>query len=744
MEERPLPEGLDRCEDEQISRPGVVQPHGVMFALDPDNLVVRHVSENSEAVLNRSPESLVGVKITELVAASNRESLEGVLKNKLNSYSNPLSLEIGLEGEGRFFDGIASRAGELILLELDGEHPGNFQGDASRRSLEHHFELTSSTLMALAGSDSVAAAGQSLCENVKEFLGFDRVMLYVFADDGHGEVLAEARENELSPFLGLHYPASDIPENARQLYVQNLIRLIADVDAVPVDLYPPNPELDMTHATLRAVSPFHIRYLQNMGVTASMSISLVEGGKLWGLIACHHYSGPFEIPATRRISCVHLAMAVAGRLAAIQKQNEADQFLQRKDRLTRKIITLSKMRDLPEAFSQRAKGILDVFLADGLTFLSDRKDLTHGHALDPLRSRQLLKYLSPKSDGIQMSNSLRADFPSFEWREDEPAGVLVLRFGSQATLLLFRSERVSNVRWAGKQESKEDGPLTPRASFEEWVESVEGRCLEWSETDLRLASEFYSSLATHVLRQLARLNELNAKLKEQNDEIQQFAYTVSHDLKAPLVSVNGWIGVLEEDLEAGEYGELSHAIKRIRTAASRMGNLIEDLLEYSRIGRSEGQVEEISLNEMLRELAGTMETELEEKGIELRIQPDLPTVRGLTNSIYQIFLNLLSNAVKYGSSHSQPVIEVSCETTEFAVRCAVRDNGDGIAPEYHQKIFELFQRLSNDGEGTGVGLASVAKNVQIHHGECGVISLPDSGAEFWFTLPHKHPDNHEL
>jgi two-component system, LuxR family, sensor kinase FixL len=231
------------------------------------------------------------------------------------------------------------------------------------------------------------------------------------------------------------------------------------------------------------------------------------------------------------------------------------------------------------------------------------------------------------------------------------------------------------------------------------------------------------------------LREVNRTLREKNREMEQFVYTVSHDLKSPLVTILGFVGVLNEDVADGRLDEVERSVERIERAARHMSDLIGDLLELSRIGRASHTLMEIDIGTVVRQVLDRVEEQVAAAGVQVELQEPLPRVMADRSRIAQVFENLLTNAIKYGSCGPSPSIQIGAETAAHEVRLFVRDNGPGIEPEYHEKIFGLFQRLDTRQEGTGVGLALVARVMDVHGGRVWVESAAGQGATFWLAFP---------
>ncbi|RYF65125.1 MAG: GAF domain-containing protein [Cytophagaceae bacterium] len=297
---------LSNCDQEPVQWPGFIQSYGYLLALHPGTFEVWQASENVVELTQRPLNELIGLSVSELLLGD----LPGIVVQELlivaTRNGNPEAFtpyQVTIYGDNWLV--LLHRHDGALILELE---PAAKPTTLIQVSMQ---TLLSLTITDIQRSTTLTELLAKTAVNVKAVTGFDRVMVYRFGEDWHGEVIAEAREDFLEPFLGLHYPASDIPKQARELYKINLVRGIVDVQQPRVGIYPTtylthNRPLDLTHAHLRAVSPLHIEYLQNMGVRSSMSISLLDRGELWGLIACHHYTGPrfIDYPARQSIKLV--------------------------------------------------------------------------------------------------------------------------------------------------------------------------------------------------------------------------------------------------------------------------------------------------------------------------------------------------------------------------------------------------------------------------------------------------------
>ena len=729
---------LHACDREKVHVPGTIQPHGLLFVLDSESMAILQCSANVREIMGVELADVIGQSIIKLLMPKASEELVHLLNDAGTAFSNPLQISTSASGKKVVYDAIAHRLDDQIVVELENPGSGKTSNSVSSRSLDHYFKLTTRTLNLIEGLSDTRLASRIICDEIRAFTGFDRVMFYEFAPDNHGVVVAESKSDGLEPFEGLHYPATDIPKQARELYAKNWLRIIHDVDSKPVGLYPADRELDMSHCTLRSVSPIHIQYLKNMGVASSMSISLVEKGKLWALIACHHYSGPLFVPYTDRVSCVHFGIVLGLRLVAKMRQALADEVERRKNVLatvTRNMPLTGEFFEMLQGRSIEWRELMD---ADGVLIMQGGNSLTDGDVPGETFVVDLMECLrARKTEDFFISEKVSHDLPELSHVPLEATGVVVVGLGSGSQIFFFRKETTVEMRWGGDPNKAVDPaqPLTPRASFEEWKETMLGLSRHWTMADREIANELRSGLAGLFIQHNQKLEHLNRELARKSAEIEQFTYSVSHDLKSPLFTINGFVGALEEEVEARDWEAVKHCLSRISGLTERMGLLIDDLLDFSKIGRVHGDPEQIDMISLLKGLREEFEAQIADAGATLEIADDLPTIKGYPEEIFRVFQNYVENALKYGHETENLRIEIDAEHVKGFIRFRVKDNGPGIDPRYHDKIFELFQRIDTKRSGTGLGLASVAKVAQLHNGSSGVDSEVGKGAIFWLQIP---------
>jgi light-regulated signal transduction histidine kinase (bacteriophytochrome) len=491
------PPDTSACEREPIHQPGSIQPHGLLLLVrEPDGVVVQ-ASANAAAMLGL--DAVLGRRLRDLGG----DLAAAVLPRMLEPLDGPPAVFRASAGAaGAAFDALMHRPpGGGLVVELE---PAQAQPDIARR------------VEAALQSFLSCYALRPLCEQAarvfREIAGHDRVMVYQFAEGGHGEVFAEDRRPDLESLLGNHYPASDIPQTARRLYERNLLRVVADAHYTPVPLEPSrNPltgdHLDLSHSMLRSVSPVHVQYLKNMGVRGTMVCSIMVGGRLRGLVACHHET-PKRVPVTVRSACALLAEALSTRMAALEAFVEAQAELAARRLEQRLVEAISRKGDWRDALFDNPASLLQPLGATGAALLFEGGVQTMGDvpATDSLREVGAWLDARPRG-GVIATNSLRADAPALAALTPIAAGVLAAPVSAMPGeyLVWFRPEQLRTVVWGGdpnKPVTVADGQrgLGPRHSFAKWQQMVEGSCEPWSQKELATARLIGDSVADVIIQ----------------------------------------------------------------------------------------------------------------------------------------------------------------------------------------------------------------------------------------------------
>ena len=499
---------LTNCEDEPIHVPGAIQPHGLLLALDPDTQAVAVASANVDALAGVSADEAVGRPLECLLGDPlaehvRRRLAEGVL-------DEPLVVHLPHDLPGS----LAGAEVDVALHRTDARLVVEVETVGRPRSVMLSYQSARAAMARLAAETTVLGLAGQLAQEVAELTGVDRVMVYRFDRAWNGEVIAEERRDDLNPFLGLHYPASDIPAQARRLYTVNWTRLIADVDYEPVPLHPvrdpvTRAPLDLSFSTLRSVSPIHLEYLRNMGVTASMSISIVVGGELWGLIACHHYSGPHRPSQDARSAAEFLGQVASQQIAERERTDASARALRTSDMLTRMLGRLAGSSEPALDALVADPELLTLMGATGVVMRADGRLHSRGTVPPPAAIPAIVdRLLGPGDGSLGHTDRLAELHPALAAPEgDEPAGALVIGEGPDRWLMWLRPAMERTVDWGGDPRNKqiasgEDAGvrLSPRKSFEKWREVVSGRSVPWLDADAEAARNLRGHLSSLMLK----------------------------------------------------------------------------------------------------------------------------------------------------------------------------------------------------------------------------------------------------
>jgi two-component system, chemotaxis family, sensor kinase Cph1 len=421
---------LTNCDREPIHIPGQIQPHGVLLVLQEPELTIIQVSSNTQAVMGRVPEALLGTPLSDLLNESQIQQIQQCLTADFERV-NPLSLAIACPDQAIEFDGIVHRWDGMVLLELEPK------ASAEEPDFFDFYHQVKEPITRIQRAPTLLDLCQVVVKEIRRVTGFERVMVYQFDSEGAGTVIAEDTNQE-TPYLNLRYPSSDIPKQARQLYTLNWLRLIPDARYQPVSLIPDhNPltdqPLDLSLSVLRSVSPIHLEYLHNMGVTASMSISLMQDQKLWGLIACHH-SEPKYIPYHIRTVCEFVGQVMSAELANKASGEDSDYKRQLKSLQTQFVETLSQADYFLEGVERLNTQLLHLTNATGAVVCSGDRYIGVGKIPSEAEIYALLDWIKPRlNQSVFETRSLPKQYPAAEAYKAIASGVLALEISRITT-----------------------------------------------------------------------------------------------------------------------------------------------------------------------------------------------------------------------------------------------------------------------------------------------------------------------
>jgi PAS domain S-box-containing protein len=486
-----LEEALRNCESEPIERPGRIQSHGALLAIDPITLEITLVSENIGAFLDRAPAEILGAKLAEVLGGSATDRLSKLMVEQLHQ---PRKFLAKFDGTGKSAEATVHRRGANVVLELEHPEPEGSQGiitlnEWMHRCIDTHRE-----------NETLVEYCHSIAEAFRELSGYDRTMIYRFHSDDHGEVIAESRRSDLEAYLGLHYPASDIPRQARELFSKNKVRVLVDARASPIPLLgrgsgTPSDQLDMTYCYLRAISPVHLEYLENMGVRATLVVAILQGSRLWGLLVCHH--GEVRKPSQAIQMACHYFSELISVEVAIHEHRERLQAEDAAVDLKRRIFaTIADELDWKDAILDRPDPCKAPIRSTGFAIVAGDEVRSVGQVPDESVVLEIKDWIVRNQPGSIFSTEtfglIAAEFAD----HSAATGILAVEIGRGPSthLIWFRQEVIREVVWAGNAAkglvADEQGVrLSPRKSFVAWKSRILGHSPPWEAADLVVAKE---------------------------------------------------------------------------------------------------------------------------------------------------------------------------------------------------------------------------------------------------------------
>lgn len=697
---------LTNCDREPIHQLGAIQPFGFLLAVTPDWLVAR-ASANAADYFGQPADALIGAPITELLAGDAIHELRNrltVLRGD-DAVERVFSVALLAGRSDECFDCAVHLSGSLIVIEAE-------RSDA--RSPLDTASLIRSMMARLDAAPDLKGYWREGARQVRALTGFDRVMVYRFDRDGSGEVVAEATRAGIGSFLELRYPASDIPKQARELYLRTPFRIIADVDAVPVPIVPAVDErgdpLDLSLSTLRSVSPIHIEYLKNMGVGASLSISIIVNGKLWGLFACHHYGA--RCPSFDRRTVAELFGQMFALKLESRERRESGAFEQAAraagDRLLAAVASDATLLGDPEWFGDTLRQIIP---CDGVGIWLDGKVAASGLAppLDALPA--LVRRLNAMAAGrVFATDHIAGVLPDAADYAAAAAGVLAIPVSRKPRdyVMLFRQEKVRTVKWAGDPHKPAhygvNGPrLTPRESFAAWSQEVRGRSAAFSDMELRIAETLRASLIEVVLRMTEAAEDDRRRASERQELL---IAELNHRVRNILALIRGLVrqsrdpGALTSDYIALLEG-------RIESLARAHDQITQDNWGPARLAPLFETEAQAYLGAKVERLTIT--------GPSVMLEPAAFSTMAL------VVHELTTNSAKYGALSDNGRVAVDWTTA---------DNGDLIIT-WTERGGPAVQPPTRQGFGTTI----IQRSIPYDLGGTADVDYRMSGLEARFTIP---------
>ena len=751
---------LTTCDSEPVQTPGCIQAHGALLVLRLTDLTILQASDNTEQFFGERPDMLLGQSVARVIGAARQAYLQNMLLRESLERNVLYAFTIPERGGEAALDVCIHTTDGVAVLEFEAT------GRQSAPTERDYFSLVKSAVGRLQTATGLRNFCEHVATEVRGMSGLDRVMVYRFHADQHGEVFAESKRDDLPAWLGLHYPATDIPQPAREIFKKLWVRPLQHAAGPLVELVPlANPDtgrpLDMTHCALRAASVMYTQYLANMGVAATLVMPILVDGELWGLIVGHQYA-PTCFGYQLRAACELIAQVVSLQLKSTE-YIEQQAYRLKVETVHQQLIAKAAQNGDLMAFFNGQPTLLDAMEADGAALFHMGRWWHVGRTPTDPQLDALAAWLNQRAEfdqgerPVYATDALSRDYPAGADIANVASGVLAVRVSRlrQDLILWFRPETIQTINWAGDPNDKIVGAgthgarLTPRGSFELFAESVRARALPWTTMEIESAQRLRMLVMELVVARAEQLAELNIDLTTSNEELDAFAYVASHDLKEPLRGIHRYAHQMMESTLGLDPANRERAESLMRLTL-RMDSLLDSLLHFSRMGRTNLDFEDVDLNSVVADALEMVGVRPADNACTIVLARALPMARCNEVRVREIFSNLISNALKY-TRQAQPRIEIGYlapaepglpanappETSGQTVYF-VRDDGIGIDKRHFEQIFRMFKRLNGRDEyggGMGAGLSVVKKVVGRHGGVIWVDSARDTGSTFYFTLP---------
>lgn len=771
--------GLQACENEPIHQSGGIQPIGVLLVLDAVHYRVIQVSANSGDLLGKAPQDLLDQKFDAVVAPHLAAAVRTWHSQSSSLFLSPIRFTLTRGATAIPVDMVAHRIDHTLQIEFlpvpaASTTTLNLFHDLLKLNERISHAATVPQLLALAAAE------------VATVTGVQRVMVYEFDAAFHGtvtfEILAPGCQDS---YLGLKFPASDIPPQARAMYLKNRIRVIADTHYCPVPLEPPlHPQtcqpVDLTHALLRSVSPVHLEYLGNMGVRSSMSVSLVVNGVLWGMLLCHH-DLPLLLAPDHRNYCEVLGQIVSLHIGQLVQVETSSRDLSAQQTLFN-IFPNGVMRErFTEILMKREASLLSLFAAHGMALQHEGSCLQYGLTLENESIRSLAALatrdaVDPPAQVFQTAQLASALAQAGMGPIGDVGGFLYIPLTNdgRSFILFLRREQISQVNWAGnphKTTNEPNAALAPRKSFAQWQETVRGQCTPWSPTQQRSARRLAILARDRIQVEAIKATQDRLMQAEKLASVGQLAAGVAHEINNPIGFVSSNLTTLQrywddvsklvtayDDIirsmpnSAAVINHTTQLKQRIdfdflkedtpelilqsRHGITRVQDIVQNLKDFSHVG-SEAQWVYADLARAMDSTLKIMLPELRNKATVHRHYDGIPQVWCVPSEINQVFVNLLTNAGQ--AIETTGTITISMQVHGQSVVIDISDTGVGMATDLQARIFDPFFTTRDVGKGAGLGLSIAYGIIERHRGHLSVQSVPGQGTTMRIALPIEAP-----
>ncbi|WP_312302129.1 ATP-binding protein [Chryseobacterium sp.] len=696
------------CHEEPIHIPGSIQSFGYLIGIDAESRTITFFSRNIADIfkIERSDE-LFGREISDfpesfqsIIDSEIYTSLEQFTRRKNETYFD----KIFIDGKDYHFS--VYRSDAYIFLEFE---EVIINPDKRISNKYDNFYII----------DNEQELWDHLLETLSKVVNYDRMMIYKFMMDGSGKVIAEKKNEDMESFLGLHYPESDIPKQARGLYLKKRKRIFSNVyaDTVPI-LSKKEEDIDLTFSASRAMSPVHAQYLKNSGVASSFSVSIIIDDHLWGLVTCQNIK-PKHIDLEDRVQAGIFTALAANAYSSFKSKSELNYRLELNEKLSHLKTKFLKHHHLSDSLIESKTELKNLPEADGLAIVYDESIVTAGSTPDLGSIDRITKWaLANTKDRIYVSRNFLKHYGEELNLSDNAAGIIIyfIERDKNEMLIWFRKEFDEHINWAGNpektvgvfsQNGEERQMVSPRTSFRIFTENIKGHSKRWNSRNISAVQAVRDLILETSHKNYNAIKRLNDELKKVNEELDSFSYTISHDLGTPLTVMKLNAQMLLSNLK-DDSGKSKTKINTIIEEIDNMAEMMHDVLQLSRAKYSEIQLESLNTVPTIRKISENAKMTYGSPTSEIVIK-ECPDVMADKTMLHQVFLNIINNAVKYSSHKDYPKVEIEGTEDGQTIIYRISDNGIGIPEEEKHKMFKIFNRMDNAKKfkGNGVGLSIV-------------------------------------
>lgn len=721
-----------QCEDEPIHLVERVQYFGKLMVLDTNNNIVG-ISDNFQDWFHAKPQSYLSKPFSYLQEKNIQYDwriVNTLLQDTMSSTAatDPVETLIGEE----WYSIRTYRQDNYRYLEFEAK------------------KQEKAPIAKLAGyAKSMNAAGDDLwtrlCQQIREVIGFDRVMVYQFLEDKSGQVVAESVAKGRSSFLGYRYPEFDIPAQARALYLTHHARQVADIDAETFVLHKAQTgAIDLRGSNLRALSPIHLQYLKNAKAAASASFSILFEGKLWGLITCQHTTAQHTDSDQRNLIQFLIEFAVNKFTAVLHaRMHEVDKKMAALELHLKENLLLKSnaLTGLSVILPQLAK-LLD---ADAVAVVHKERNILYHADMDSAELNRLHNYVNTVTDKqLFKDHNFTINHQPLIKQQLPFAGLFRIDFDITRTFCIYAFRKAVRIeeKWAGKPEklmhydSEADIHIpSPRTSFDAWHREVRGTALRWTEENVGILKRVRQVVRESILQKSDELGNLNQELIQLNNTLETYSYTVTHDLKNPLSAIKLAGQFMQQRVKDNEL--VQKGSMNILNAVKNMEAMMERILEFSKAKVYQFSPEWIEVHGIIKSISEITAERFKVPYTCVDIGNTLP-VYGEKSLLYQLFSNIIGNAIKYSSTQVLPQISIRSSVLHDAIIYTIADNGIGIDKNELDKVYDVFRRMSNADsfEGSGVGMAIVKRILDRLNGTIRIESTLGEGTTVTISFPN--------